>query len=195
MTLVATSSMVHVALAAAELLEDDGISAEVVDPRTLVAARPRRRSSRQRREDGPRDRRRRGPPELRRHRRARRRDRRGRVLAPRRAGEAARRDGRARCRSRRRSRTRPCPTPELRRADRARARRKGEERRWPSAPTARWRSTGSSASTSTACARERLARAKQFLERVGARRAALLRHEQHPLHHGDPHRHVGVSTS
>jgi pyruvate dehydrogenase E1 component beta subunit len=33
-TLVATSSMVQVALAAAELLEPDGISAEVVDPRT-----------------------------------------------------------------------------------------------------------------------------------------------------------------
>jgi pyruvate dehydrogenase E1 component beta subunit len=33
-TLVATSSMVQVALAAAELLEQDGISAEVVDPRT-----------------------------------------------------------------------------------------------------------------------------------------------------------------
>jgi pyruvate dehydrogenase E1 component beta subunit len=35
-TLVATSSMVHVALEAANLLEDIGISAEVVDPRTLV---------------------------------------------------------------------------------------------------------------------------------------------------------------
>ena len=35
-TVVATSSMVGVALAAAELLEADGISAEVVDPRTLV---------------------------------------------------------------------------------------------------------------------------------------------------------------
>ncbi len=34
-TLVATSSMVQVALAAAELLEQGGISAEVVDPRTL----------------------------------------------------------------------------------------------------------------------------------------------------------------
>ena len=34
-TIVATSSMVRVALAAAELLEADGISAEVVDPRTL----------------------------------------------------------------------------------------------------------------------------------------------------------------
>jgi pyruvate/2-oxoglutarate/acetoin dehydrogenase E1 component len=35
-TLVATSSMVYVALAAAELLEKDGISAEVIDPRTTV---------------------------------------------------------------------------------------------------------------------------------------------------------------
>jgi acetoin:2,6-dichlorophenolindophenol oxidoreductase subunit beta len=35
-TLVATSSMVRVALAAAEQLEADGISAEVIDPRTLV---------------------------------------------------------------------------------------------------------------------------------------------------------------
>jgi pyruvate/2-oxoglutarate/acetoin dehydrogenase E1 component len=35
-TIVATSSMVRVALAAAEQLEGDGISAEVVDPRTLA---------------------------------------------------------------------------------------------------------------------------------------------------------------
>src|SRR5262249_25109828 len=35
-TLVATSSMVHVALEAASMLEKVGISAEVVDPRTLV---------------------------------------------------------------------------------------------------------------------------------------------------------------
>jgi len=35
-TLVATSSMVHVALEAAQMLEEDGIRAEVVDPRTLV---------------------------------------------------------------------------------------------------------------------------------------------------------------
>ena len=35
-TIVATSSMVRVALAAAEQVEADGISAEVVDPRTLV---------------------------------------------------------------------------------------------------------------------------------------------------------------
>ena len=36
LTIVATSSMVRVALAAAEELEADGISAEVIDPRTLV---------------------------------------------------------------------------------------------------------------------------------------------------------------
>jgi len=35
-TLVATSSMVYVALEAAERLESEGVSAEVVDPRTLV---------------------------------------------------------------------------------------------------------------------------------------------------------------
>jgi pyruvate dehydrogenase E1 component beta subunit len=35
-TLVATSSMVYVALDAAQLLEQDGVSTEVVDPRTLV---------------------------------------------------------------------------------------------------------------------------------------------------------------
>ncbi|HEY3208922.1 MAG TPA: alpha-ketoacid dehydrogenase subunit beta [Actinomycetota bacterium] len=35
-TIVATSSMVHVALSAADLLEGEGISAEVVDPRTAV---------------------------------------------------------------------------------------------------------------------------------------------------------------
>jgi pyruvate dehydrogenase E1 component beta subunit len=35
-TLVATSSMVYIALAAAQLLEKEGISAEVIDPRTTV---------------------------------------------------------------------------------------------------------------------------------------------------------------
>ena len=35
-TIVATSSMVYVALEAADLLADEGVSAEVVDPRTLV---------------------------------------------------------------------------------------------------------------------------------------------------------------
>jgi len=37
-TIVATSSMVQVALGAAELLEKIGLSAEVIDPRTTVAA-------------------------------------------------------------------------------------------------------------------------------------------------------------
>ena len=37
-TIVATSSMVQVALGAAKLLEEIGISAEVVDPRTTLAA-------------------------------------------------------------------------------------------------------------------------------------------------------------
>jgi acetoin:2,6-dichlorophenolindophenol oxidoreductase subunit beta len=36
LTIVATSSMVYVALEAAELLEQEGVGAEVVDPRTLV---------------------------------------------------------------------------------------------------------------------------------------------------------------
>ena len=36
LTIVATSSMVRVALAAAEQIESEGISAEVIDPRTLV---------------------------------------------------------------------------------------------------------------------------------------------------------------
>jgi pyruvate dehydrogenase E1 component beta subunit len=36
LTIVATSSMVRVALAAAAELEGDGISVEVIDPRTLV---------------------------------------------------------------------------------------------------------------------------------------------------------------
>jgi len=36
LTIVATSSMVQVALEAAALLEEDGISAEVIDPRTTV---------------------------------------------------------------------------------------------------------------------------------------------------------------
>ena len=39
-TIVATSSMVYVALEAADLLEADGISAEVVDPRTTARSMP-----------------------------------------------------------------------------------------------------------------------------------------------------------
>ncbi len=45
-TVVATSSMVRVALAAAEQLEAEGISAEVDRPAHARPARPRRRSSR-----------------------------------------------------------------------------------------------------------------------------------------------------
>ena len=40
--------------------------------------------------------------------------------------------------------------------------------------------------------RERLARVKEQLGQVGARRRALLRHEQRALHHVDPYRHVGA---
>ena len=63
--------------------------------------------------------------------------------------------------------------------------------RWHCAPTARWPSTGSSGSTSTASARSGWRGSQALLDRVGARRAALLRLDQHPLHHGDPHRHLG----
>jgi acetoin:2,6-dichlorophenolindophenol oxidoreductase subunit beta len=35
-TIVATSSMVHVARHASEMLAEEGISAEVIDPRTIV---------------------------------------------------------------------------------------------------------------------------------------------------------------
>ena len=93
-TIVATSSMVYVALEAAELLAGEGISAEVVDPRTHDAAR-RGHAHRVGPQDGPGARRRRGPPELRRVRRARSGDRRGRVLLPGRSGDTYRRDGRA----------------------------------------------------------------------------------------------------
>jgi len=44
-TIIATSSMVQVALGAASLLEEDGISAEVVDPRTLWPLDEKRSSS------------------------------------------------------------------------------------------------------------------------------------------------------
>ena len=42
---------------------------------------------------------------------------------------------------------------------------------------------------------ERLARIKALLAGVRPGRAAVLRHDQHPLHHRDPHRHVGAWTS
>ena len=38
---------------------------------------------------------------------------------------------------------------------------------------------------------ERLGARQEAAEGVGDRRAALLRHEQHPLHHRDAHRHLG----
>ncbi len=93
-TIVATSSMVYVALEAAELLALDGISAEVVDPRT-TAPLDTRGPDRVGAQDGARARRRRGSPELRRVGRDRGGDRRRRLPLPGRSGDAARRDGRA----------------------------------------------------------------------------------------------------
>ena len=52
-------------------------------------------------------------------------------------------------------------------------------------------STGSSESTWSGCAHERLARGEEAAGGVGAGRAAVLRHEQHPLPDGNAHRHVG----
>ncbi len=93
-TLVATSSMVHVALAAAESLEADGISAEVVDVRTTVPLDKQtliesaKKTSRG-------DRHRRRLRALRRHSRDRLGDRRRRILLSRRAGKTHGRHGRA----------------------------------------------------------------------------------------------------
>ena len=93
-TIVATSSMVGVALGAAKLLDEAGISAEVIDPRTtwpldkqalIDSAKKTSRAH-----GGGR-----GLRALRRHRRDRLGHRGGRVLLPRRAGEAHGRDGRA----------------------------------------------------------------------------------------------------
>ena len=42
---------------------------------------------------------------------------------------------------------------------------------------------------------ERLARAKRGTGGVRAGRAAVLRHVEHPLHHGDPHRHLGLGQA
>ena len=42
---------------------------------------------------------------------------------------------------------------------------------------------------------ERLARIKAELAALRRRGAAVLRHDQHPLHHGDPHRHVGAGQA
>ena len=93
-TLVATSSMVQVALAAADMLEQLGISAEVIDPRTTFPL-DKTGADRLGQEDQPRHRRRRRLRALRRHRRDRRGDRRRRLLLPGRAGQAHGRDGRA----------------------------------------------------------------------------------------------------
>ena len=103
-TLVATSSMVQVCLKAAEMLQKDGISAEVIDPRTIVPldeATIVERVKKTSRGDGGR----RGPPELRRDGRDRGADRREGVLPPGRAGGAAWGRWTCRCRSARRSRT------------------------------------------------------------------------------------------
>ena len=93
-TLVATSSMVQVALAAAESLVASGISAEVVDVRTTVAAR-QTDIDRVGEENQPRHRHRRRLRRLRRHGGDRLGDRRRRILLSRRAGQAHGRDGRA----------------------------------------------------------------------------------------------------
>ena len=92
-TIVATSSMVQVALAAAEMLEKAGISAEVIDPRTIwpLDEKTLIESAMQ---DLARNRGGRGLCPLRRHRRDRFGDRRGRVLQPGGPGQADRRHAR-----------------------------------------------------------------------------------------------------
>ncbi len=93
-SLVATSSMVQVALGAAKMLDEIGISAEVVDPRTTWPLDEKtliesvKKTSRVHRD-------RRGLPPLRRHGRNRLGDRRGRVPLSRRPREAHGRDARA----------------------------------------------------------------------------------------------------
>ena len=93
-TLVATSSMVQVALKAAEILEAEGVSAEVIDPHTIVPLDEDTIVASA--QDEARHRHRRGPPELRRDGRDRQPHRREGVLPPRRPGPAHRRHGRAR---------------------------------------------------------------------------------------------------
>ena len=93
-TIVATSSMVQVALGAAKMLEDVGISAEVVDPRTIWPLDEKtiidsvKKTSRAIVVDE-------GYHRYRRHRRNRLGDRRRRVPLSRWPGEAHRRDARA----------------------------------------------------------------------------------------------------
>ena len=93
-TIVATSSMVQVALGAAKMLEEIGISAEVVDPRTTWPL-DEKTLDRVGEEDFAGDRHRRRLRSLRRDGRDRLGDRRRRVLQSGRAGEAHRRDARA----------------------------------------------------------------------------------------------------
>ena len=93
-TLIALSSMVQVALGAAKMLEEVGISAEVVDPAHDLAAR-REDDGRVRQEDLALHRHRRGLLPLRHHGRAGVDDSGTGVLRPRPAGAAARRDARA----------------------------------------------------------------------------------------------------
>ena len=117
-------------------------------------------------------------------------DRRGGVLAARRAGAAARRDGRpdpvlARARGRDRADAR------ARRRDRRVTRRKEEVEQVAIRTYGTMAVDWEQRVDFDRLRRERLARAKRAPGGVGAGRAPLLRHEQHPLHHRDPHRHVG----
>ena len=93
-TLIGTSSMVQVCEKAAETLAAEGISAEVIDPRTIVPLDEATILSSVR-ENQPGHCRRRRPPKLRRHRRDRRADQRKGLLSPRRAGPADGGNGRA----------------------------------------------------------------------------------------------------
>jgi pyruvate dehydrogenase E1 component beta subunit len=86
--------MVPVSLGAAKMLEEIGISAEVIDPRTTWPL-DKQASIGLGQEDLALHRGRRGLRALRRHRRDRLGRRRGRVLLTRRAGQAHRRHGRA----------------------------------------------------------------------------------------------------
>ena len=94
-TLVATSSMVYVALDAADLLAAENISAEVVDPRTTFPL-DQTDADRFRKKNQPRHRHRRRLPALRRDGRDRLGHRRRCFLSPRRAGQTHGRHGCAR---------------------------------------------------------------------------------------------------
>ena len=90
-----TGALVQRALLAAQQAEKDGISAMVIDLRTIVAVRLGRHC-RRRQAHQPRRHRARGSADLRLRRRTRRPDLRAPLRAPRRAGQARRRDGHAR---------------------------------------------------------------------------------------------------